>query len=140
MRNKNNGKLALSEIIIKNVSFINKLAKLKSVKRRCALINGATSEELLAVVEIALNILHAREPFWTRGQLAKLTASAHLIRKLARVRSPDSARKLLVYDEIGRNNNNIGQHGCGVPFVALAGVLSSVLLPYIAERIFETHK
>jgi hypothetical protein len=81
-------------------------------------------------VETALNVIKAKQPFWTRHQRDKLCTHAQLIRKLARTRTPKSARRILI-----RGENQHEQKGGGIPVIALAGILSNVLLPYLTQNL-----
>lgn len=84
----------VGDIVERNRGFLKLLASTASSRRRAKLIADATSEELLAVVEISVNILKYR--FRPRANhMKKLAISADYIRKLARARTPNSARNLL---------------------------------------------
>jgi hypothetical protein len=128
MDNQFQKKFTLGNRVTENAKFIKRLARTKSCSRRTQIIYGASTDQLLALVETALNVIKAKQPFWTRRQRDKLCVHAQLIRKLARTRTPKSARRILI-----RGENN--QKGGGVPVIALAGILSNVLLPYLTEHL-----
>lgn len=80
--------------ILRNQNFLRRLAITASDKIRKKLISGASVDELLAVVEICVNIVKNR--FRPRANhLKKLIEVAPYIRKIARARSPSTARRLL---------------------------------------------
>jgi hypothetical protein len=122
--------IPLGNSIIENAKFIKRLARTKSSRRRTQIIQGANTDQLLALVETALNVIKAKQPFWTRHQRGKLYMHAQLIRKLARTRTPKSARRILLCGE-----NQHEQKGGGIPVIALAGILSNVLLPYLTQHL-----
>jgi NifU-like protein involved in Fe-S cluster formation len=57
---------SLGNSIIENAKFIKRLARTKSTSRRTQIIYGASTDQLLALVETALNVIKAKQPFWTR--------------------------------------------------------------------------
>jgi Flp pilus assembly protein TadB len=134
--------LALGTTIISNANFLHRLSKTRSTQRRSRMLQSASAEQLLALVETAMNILRARRPFWTRRQSQKLCKQAQLIRQLARARTPISARRLLIRGEEPHQlrQQQQQQQGEGVPALAipLASILSSVLIPYITDYIGST--
>lgn len=86
----------LSPVIVKNTPFLYRLAKTaRANKKRLELIQQASAEQLLCIVEICLNILRSRVPL-TRSQLGKLAEHAELIRKVSRARTERTARRLLL--------------------------------------------
>ncbi|KAL3085774.1 hypothetical protein niasHS_009523 [Heterodera schachtii] len=91
-----------------------------------------TSEQLLCLVESALNILRARVPI-KRRHLDRLRQRASDVRTLSRVRSTRSARRLL----LNAHAPSATQTGRGIP--PLVGLLASVLVPVLVQRVFETN-
>lgn len=84
----------VGDIVRKNSAFLRRLATTKSEKIRKRLLNGATSEQILALVEICVNILKFR--FRLRNlQRHKLAMHAPVVRKLGRARSEKTARRIL---------------------------------------------
>ena len=77
------------------------LSAASSPNRRISIIQTANTEELLALVEIDLNVLKSRIPVRAQ-QKERLKAHAASIRHLSRTRNSDSARKILLISE--RNN------------------------------------
>ena len=98
--------------VLENYHFLRRIATSKSDGRRLALLQNATSDQLLSIVEVAANIMSSNFSL-TRCQKNKLAGDAHFIRKLARTRSESGARKLV-------------QRGNGFIF-------SSLLLPVLGE-------
>ncbi|KAI6194619.1 hypothetical protein M3Y96_01144000 [Aphelenchoides besseyi] len=75
-------------------SFLQRVKRTRTDVKRRELIADATADELLALVEIAYNVLHAHFPL-KRNELNRLKPHAPFVRKLARVRCERSARKLV---------------------------------------------
>src|SRR6266576_1660781 len=98
--------------IIDNFNFIKKLARTKSDKKRLHLLRNAKGEELLSLVEIAVNILSTNFSL-SNIQKRRLLPHSLYIRKLAKVRTEKGARKVV-------------QYGSGAFLLAL-------LIPIIAE-------
>lgn len=104
-----------------HADFLRRLAKCKSRKSARELFNSASSDQLLAIVEIALNLVRDRyllSPIARR----KLRCYSRDINTLARKRSDTTARQWCL--------NNAPQSGRGVP-----ALLASVLVPIIAEKL-----
>lgn len=117
----------LSPHILRNVDFLRALAGSKRAKcRRNTLIERASPEQLLCLVEICLNILRARLPL-NRRQRRQLLAHAHHIRQLSRVRSAQAARRLLL--------SSPPQTGRGIFIPIAASLLANLAVPLIEEAI-----
>ena len=114
-----------SPTIEANAKFIKTLASCRSQERRKHLIKTATTAQLLALVEIAANLLRGRIPIRT-DRKRQLGGQANTIRRLSRVRSDKSARKILLSSEQQ-------QEGKG-PF-AVASIVSRLLLLFIADLL-----
>ena len=99
--------------VLENYSFLRKIAKSKSDRKRLSALRNANRDELLALVEVCSNILSSNFNLTTR-QKKKIVPFANYIRKLARIRSESGARKIIV------------QTGAGI-------FLPSLLIPVIAE-------
>jgi hypothetical protein len=84
----------VGQTVLSEFDYLNKLVSTKSEKKLKALINNAPPGVLLAITEIALNVLKNKFPLKHR-QLLKLQPFAHSVRKISKVRSPDSARKII---------------------------------------------
>jgi hypothetical protein len=85
------------------------------------LVHSASTEQLLCLVEICLNLLHNRVPL-NAAALRRLRSHADQIRALSRARSEQRARQILLQGQ---------QSGRGIP--AVAAILASTVLPMIAE-------
>ncbi|KAL3090511.1 hypothetical protein niasHT_027002 [Heterodera trifolii] len=84
----------IGERVVHNYDYLKKLGKTTSEKKRRHLLNSAGCEELLALVEICLNVLNGNFCLSSK-QKQRLAPFAKDIRQLARVRSERGARKLL---------------------------------------------
>lgn len=102
-------------LIIENSDFLKKLAKTKSRRKTHHLLKSASSQQLLSLVEIALNIVRSRFKLTTR-QKKRLLPHASFVRHISRVRSERGARKLFY------------QKGNGLPIGLFASLLTPVLI------------
>ena len=109
----------IPESIKSNIDFLRSLARTRSERKRKRLIKQATPEQLLALVEISLNIVKSCFTLTTR-QRKRLLPYADAVRRLARLRTEQSARKFLV------------QRGGGI---ITGGLLSALLTPIVLEII-----
>lgn len=91
----------------------------RSKKLSNTLLQKASSQELLSIVEICWNILRERLPI-TVKQRKQLIKKAPLIRKISRIRSEKSAK-------------NLFQTGRGIP--AAAALVASLIIPLLSEII-----
>ena len=110
IRNRN---LKVGDNICNNIAFLTKLARSRSERKQRHLLKRATSQELLAIVESALNIVKSRFNLTTR-QRHRIIPYTGYIRKLSRVRSESGAKRLI-------------QKGNGI------GALAAFLTPIIIE-------
>jgi len=99
--------------ILENYTFLRKIAKSKSYRKRLNSLRNANRDELLALVEVCSNILSSNFKLTTR-QKNKIVPFANYIRKLARIRSESGARNIVL------------QTGAGI-------FLPSLLIPILAE-------
>jgi hypothetical protein len=113
--------------VINNIDFLKQLSTSK-LNLRQELVGKATNDQLFTLIECCFNILRARVPLDTL-QKRKLLRHVKIIRKLARTRSPRSARQLLT----GAKN---GQTGRGV--LLAAALISSIILPFIHQHIYKS--
>ena len=116
-------KILTSPLIQSNYNFLHELSNTRSPERRKHLIYNASREQILALVEVALNLLRGRVPIHSY-QKRRIGNQASAIRQLSRVRNEKSARKILLASE---------QRGAGP--LAIAGLISRLLLPFITELI-----
>lgn len=84
----------VGSVIKVNLDFLTKLALTKSQQVRMELIQNATQEELLAILETCINVLKFRFPL-KQCQKNRLRPHAARIRQVARKRTPDGVRKIL---------------------------------------------
>jgi hypothetical protein len=98
--------------ILENYHFLRKIANCRSEKRLLNYLSEASADQLLALVEVASNILSPKFNITERHR-KKLIPHSDYIRRLSRSRSEKTAR-------------HISQQGNGF-------VLSSLLIPILAE-------
>ena len=110
----NENKTVIGQRILTNIKFLKRLSRSRSEKKRWRLINQATTEELLSLVEICSNILKPNKFCLSKRQLEKLQNFAPIVRELSRKRTEKRARHFVI------------QKGSGPFFTAL-------LAPIIAE-------
>ena len=116
-------KIKTSELIAANAKFVKTLATARSKQRRKHLIRNANTNQILSLVEIALNLLRGRIPIRANHK-QRLGTHASDIRRLSRVRSDKAARKVLLKSE---------QRGSG-PF-AVASIISRLLVPFLIDAL-----
>lgn len=108
--------------ILSNLNFLKKLYKTKSERKKWSLLKKASTDELLALVEVCNNITTSNFCLTLR-QKKKLLPHTTFLRNLSRVRTEKGARKII-------------QKGRGFPFVALlAPVLVEVARTLINKAI-----
>lgn len=91
--------MVVGERILDNYDFIRVLSRTRSPKKCSRLISGASDDQLLAVVEVALNILKSRFPL-KAAQKRRLLPLAAEVRRLSRARSAKRVRQIV---QIGGN-------------------------------------
>lgn len=122
-----NCQVIIGKGICKNKKFLKNLTKFSNNSKCISkLISGASTEQLLVLVEIALNLLKNRIPSIPKTLYKRLSVQASLIRKLSRATSAEKARLLL-------GKKSVNQKGRGLP--AIAALLASSVLPLIVERL-----
>lgn len=104
-----------STLIFENSDFLKKLARTRSPRKARRFLKNASSQQLLSLVEIALNIVRSRFKLTTR-QKKRLLPHAPFLRHISRVRSERGARKLFY------------QKGNGLPLGLFASLLTPVLI------------
>ena len=107
--------IKINPLIEQNFQFLRTLARSRSEIKRKQILKKATSQELLSLVEIALNIVRSVFQLTTR-QKKRLLPYANFVRRLSRLRSERGARKILV------------QQGSGLPYL-----LPALLTPIIIQ-------
>lgn len=112
----------ISELIHKNAPFLNTISKNKSYKKLKNLLKFATTQELLSLAEISLNIVTQRFQLTTR-QKKRLLPYADFVRRMSRIRTEKGARKLLI------------QKGSGPP--GIFGALITPILLALARQLYD---
>jgi hypothetical protein len=110
----------VSLLVLRNYKFLDTYCKTICNTKRLRLLQKASCDELLAIIEIALNILAGNFPLRSH-QIRELVPHAVPIRRMSRIRSEKQARQFI-------------QSGKGVP-LALAKLLSTVLLDLAGSLI-----
>lgn len=105
--------LDVGERVIRHYAWLRRLAHTKSHARRLGLVGDADTDQLLALVEVAANLIRRRFPLSIR-QRERLAPFAQAVRSLARARSEKTAKKVV-------------QKGSGGP------LLASLLIPVLLE-------
>ena len=85
----------IGQRVLEHFNFLQKLAKTKSEGRRCNYLKGASSDQLLTIVEIAKNLINSNFPL-TGRQKNRLLPYANCIRKLSRARSERGTKRLIL--------------------------------------------
>lgn len=119
---ESNKKVRVSQVVSDNTHFLRSLARTKSSRKRKRILKHAGAEQLLALVEICLNILCSRFKLTTR-QKKRLLPYADFVRRLARKRTERGARKILV------------QKGSGV-----GGLFAALLTPILVDLARSVYK
>jgi hypothetical protein len=110
----------ISQLIHENYQFLKSLSKIKSPKKLHRYLKHANSQQLLAIVEICLNIVCSRFQLTSR-QRNRLMPYADFVRRMSRLRSEKGARKFIV------------QKGSGAP--AVFGALLTPILIELAKNL-----
>jgi hypothetical protein len=90
----------IGKLILKNYAFLKALCRTRSDQKREELINSATREQLLSLVEVCSNILSEDFPL-NKRQRNRLCPFAPTVRQLARARSERRARDVIRYQQTG---------------------------------------
>ena len=84
----------MSPIVYQNYEFLKTLAKTKSFNKKKEILHKASTEQLLVLAEICLNIVRGWFKLTTR-QKKRMIPYADFIRKLSRTRSERGAKKIV---------------------------------------------
>ena len=109
---------ATGERVTRNYAFLRRLARTTSEKKRLHLLNEASEEEMLTLVEIAVNILKSRF-FISKKQKDKLIPHSAAVRKLGSARTLNGPRQAV---HIG---NGAALAPLLTPVLAVAGRLAN---------------
>lgn len=122
----------------RNFLFLYKLLETKSAKQRWGMIQNCNRDELLALIDVCTNI--KRSSFrLTAKQRRRIDKHTALLERLGRVRSEDSAKRLIQVGEgivfnpkakRKRDRFRISQRGGVIP-----AVLAPVLIELAAEAL-----
>lgn len=110
-----------SPYIKENEAFLKKIASTKSEKRKNKLIQSASGDQILAILEIIHNILKTNLVL-SRKQKKKLANYADYYRSIARARTEKTARKRI-------------QEGSGIALGAILIPALSILAQHLFEKI-----
>ena len=120
-----NAGVQYSPTVADSYPFLHALARTKSTRRRKRILKKADANQLLALVEICLNILRDRFHL-TQRQKKRMIPYVDYIRKVGRVRSERGARKLVV------------QKGGQLPIGLFASILTPVIID-LAHHFLSKH-
>ena len=109
-----------SDYIVDNLEYLQKLSKTKSIKKKKDLLLKATSDQILAIVEIIVNVLKSNY-ILSKRQKTKLSKNADYYRAIARSRTEKTARKRI-------------QEGGGPELAILVPILS-VLADQLMKKV-----
>lgn len=110
-----------SSEVKENTAFLKKLASTRSEQKKNELIENATADQILAIVEICANILSFSFKL-TNKQKRRLAQYADFYREIAKSRSEKTARKRI-------------QQGSGIALGAVLIPVLSVLAQHLLEKI-----
>lgn len=110
--------LDIPNFVCSNIGFLRTLAATKSAEKKKQILKRATTDQLLAIIEICLNVVRNRYVRLTGRQKSRLLPFVDTVRRISRVRSERGARHLLI------------QKGAGFP-----GFYAALLTPIIIEIV-----
>lgn len=90
----------ISPLVYENSQFLKILSRIKSSKKLRQHLKQASSSQLLAIVEICLNIVCSRFRLTPR-QKNRLLPFADYVRRMSRLRSERGARKFIIQKGAG---------------------------------------
>src|SRR5688572_10081878 len=94
---KMDNQCTIGKLIYENCNFLKILAKTRSIEKRSDILIQVNPSQLLALVEICLNILQNKFKLTVR-QKRRMHPYRNFIRRLSRVRTEKGAKKL-VFEE-----------------------------------------
>jgi hypothetical protein len=108
--------------LLRNWPFLQSLRRTRIPAKKLKILRAASADQLLALVELAHNVLSKRSRLRLSARAKRpLYAHATTLRRIARLRSENGARRVL-------------QHGGSLP--ALAALLAPVLVSVAKELLF----
>src|SRR4051812_2118877 len=110
-----------SPYVRENLEFLQRLAATKSDRKKNTLLLTATSDQILAIVEICANVLKYNFSL-SRKQRRKLAKFADYYRALSRVRTERTARNRL-------------QQGSGVALAAILAPIVGALAEHLIQKV-----
>lgn len=84
----------VGKVVLRNIKYLRRLAQTKSARVRETLIKNASEEQLLAILEVCLNVLRFRVRVSLPAR-RKLAHHAAQLRRLSRARTASSVRRIL---------------------------------------------
>ena len=132
-------KISKNNRLYTNKDFIVGLGKTSSLQKRIHLLQTATSDQLLTLIESAWNILRNRSFVLKEKQIKRLRTSANQIRALSRARTAKTARHILFKSEAAAaataiTNNQIGNGLPAAIVLPIASLLANILLPLLQQN------
>lgn len=108
----------IPNFICTNLGFLRALSRTKSEHKKRQILKLATTDQILSIIEICLNIVRNRYVRLSGRQKSRLLPFVDMVRRISRSRSERGARRLLV------------QKGAGIP-----GFYTALLTPIIIEIV-----
>jgi hypothetical protein len=115
--------LPVGSKVIDNLNFLKRLSRSSSDRSRWRLLRRASTDELLALVEICTNYLRPYFFILTDKEKTRLSPFADKVRKLSRIRTERGARRYVI------------QHGSGPFFTALLVPIITEAAGYILSKL-----
>lgn len=123
----------VGERIIRNFPWLFDLYKIKSPKKRWIMVKNATRDQLMAIIEICVNI-HAKDFILTPAQERKLGAHMDRLAKIRRARKPESVLNIIQTGEGIVENPNARRKRDKIKVLQRgSGLLASAVVPVIME-------
>lgn len=91
-----NHQLLIPNFVCSNIGFLRALSRTKSERKKKQILKRATTDQLLAIIEICLNVVKNRYVRLTKRQRSRLLPYVDAVRRLSRVRSEQGARRILL--------------------------------------------
>lgn len=122
----NNKQVEFPEHVISNQKFLKQLCNTKSERKLRKILKTSTTEQLLSLTEICLNIVTSRFNLTTR-QKNRLIPYADFVRRIGRIKTERGARKFII------------QKGTGAGTSFFTALLTPILIELVKKYGKQTH-
>lgn len=122
----------IGDRVRRNFEFLYKVYKNKSAKKRWEMVQNASHDELLAIIDICDNVTK-QEFHITPAQAARIQKYGESMQKLGRVRSQKSALKIIQTGEGIVENIYAKRKRDKLKVVQKGGFLPAVMVPVLVE-------